>query len=74
MSIDELSDSFEMSRVELIRKELMEERDDLAEKVLSSDELTAYVGWIIERYLQKYAHHAISDLPVLLPFFLYKAI
>ena len=63
MYIDELSESFEMSRVEMILKELMAERDDLTEKALSSDELTAYVGWIIERYSQKYAHHAIGDLP-----------
>lgn len=63
MYSEELSDSFEMSRVELILKELMAERDDLTEKVLSSDELTAYVGWIIERYSQKYAHHAIGELP-----------
>lgn len=64
MIVNKLPDDTEMSRVEIILKETMEEREDIAGRILSSDELTDYIAWLTERYSQEHPNH-----PVRLPAF-----
>ena len=62
MPFETLQEQTGMSKVEQMLKEFMAERSDIAGKILSSDELLAYIGWVIERYTRKLGANVLSML------------
>ena len=63
MPFETLQEQTDMSKVEQMLKEFMAERSDVAGKILSSDELLAYIGWVIERYTRKFGANVLNEMP-----------